>query len=81
MSENSNVIQLGTEEQSPKTARPKGKFIREVIAELKKTTWLTKNELVKSTMTVLLTIVVVSIILFCYDWVAAQVMSHLGVTK
>ena len=47
------------------------------MAELKKTTWLTKNELIKSTATVLLTIIVVSIILFVYDYVAARLMEQL----
>lgn len=84
MSENSNVImQPGTEieEQMPKAPqKAKGKFFREIMAELKKTTWLTKNELIKATVTVLLTITVVSIILFCYDWIAAQIMNFLKIT-
>jgi len=71
-----NLEILGAEEKSaPK--RKSGHFLREVMAELKKTTWLTKNELIKSTATVLLTIIVVSIILFVYDYVAAKLMAQL----
>jgi len=71
-----NLEILGAEEKSaPK--RKSGQFLREVMAELKKTTWLTKNELIKSTATVLLTIIVVSIILFVYDYVAARLMEQL----
>ena len=73
-----NFEMQGSEEKAlPK--RKSGHFLREVIAELKKTTWLTKNELIKSTTTVLLTIVVVSIILFVYDLVASQLMIALGI--
>ena len=71
-----NLEILGAEEKSAQK-RKSGHFLREVMAELKKTTWLTKNELIKSTATVLLTIIVVSIILFVYDYVAAKLMAQL----
>jgi len=71
-----NTIEMQSNEQAPKK---KGHFLREVMVELKKTNWLTKNELMKSTTTVLLTIVVVSIILYIYDRLAGFIMLKLGI--
>ena len=52
-------------------------FIREVMVELKKTRWPTRNDLTKFTIVVITTIVVVAIFLFVADWVAAKLTGYL----
>jgi len=48
------------------------RFFREVMIELKKTIWPTKNELTKYTVVVLATIVAVAAFLSLADWLGSQ---------
>lgn len=56
--------------------RPIGHFLQEVLVELKKTDWPTRNELTKFTIVVMVTIIVVAIYLFLSDKVAALIMHY-----
>lgn len=60
----------------PTTHAPTGlkRFFREVMVELKKTTWLTKDELTKSVFVILTLLVIVTVLLFAYDYIAARLM-------
>ena len=51
------------------------RYLREVMAELKKTNWPSRDELTKSTVIVVLTIVVVALFLSACDWASARIMS------
>ncbi|MHB9026475.1 MAG: preprotein translocase subunit SecE [Armatimonadota bacterium] len=51
-----------------------GHFLQEVMVELKKTDWPTRNELTKFTIVVMVTIIVVAIYLFFSDKVAQLIM-------
>ena len=55
------------------------RFLREVETELKKTHWPTRDELTKSTVVVLATIVLVALFLFACDHAAAFLMSSVGI--
>jgi preprotein translocase subunit SecE len=52
-------------------------FIREVLVELKKTNWPSRDELTKFTVVVMVTILVVSIYLFVADTVIGQIATKL----
>lgn len=61
------------------TPGPVKRYLREVMAELKKTNWPTKNELTKSVAVVMITILCVAVFLFVCDVVFAQVMTYVGI--
>ena len=68
-------------EKSTTTAPgPIKRYLREVIAELKKTNWPNRDELTKSVVVIMFTIVVVAAFLYLCDVVAAHVMSFVGIT-
>jgi len=62
--------------EAPAIKRPNFivKYLREVLAELKKTNWPTRNELTKSTLVVIITIFIVAVYLYISDAVASQFM-------
>lgn len=51
------------------------RYLREVSAELKKTNWPSRDELTKSTVVIVLTMVLVAVFLFVCDWAFAHVMA------
>lgn len=51
--------------------RSPGKFIREVVAELKKVTWPTRKELINYTIVVVVFIALLSVIIGGLDWLAS----------
>ncbi len=53
------------------------RFLREVMVELRKTTWPTRNELVKFVVVVLVTILVVAVYLSAADFLMQHVSSYL----
>jgi preprotein translocase subunit SecE len=55
------------------------RFLREVKFELKKTSWPSRDELTKSTVVVVATIVVVALLLSVYDTMAYQLMKFLKI--
>jgi preprotein translocase subunit SecE len=54
------------------------RYIREVIVELKKTTWPTRTELMNSTKVVIGTVVVVGIYLAAVDFALTQISQLVG---
>ncbi len=50
------------------TKRPRFRFIRDIIAELRKVVWLSKREAAYLTFLVLLVTVAVGILLGAFDW-------------
>jgi preprotein translocase subunit SecE len=54
------------------------RYVREVIVELKKTTWPTKTELINSTKVVLGTVFVVGFYLALVDWLLTGVSKLVG---
>lgn len=64
-----------------KPPHPIVRFLREVQAELRKTTWPTRNELTKATVVVVLTIVIVAICLFVYDVAFSHFMQAVHITN
>lgn len=46
-----------------------GRFLKEVVGELKKLTWPTKKELVSYTLTVMGFILLLAVIIYLLDWV------------
>ncbi len=58
---------------------PLKRFLREVETELKKTHWPTRDELTKSTVVVLATIILVALYLYVCDNLAGFVMTHFGI--
>ncbi|HEX2949515.1 MAG TPA: preprotein translocase subunit SecE [Armatimonadota bacterium] len=75
---NMTAAQAG-EKSTTNAPGPVKRYLREVTAELKKTNWPTKDELTKSVMVVIVTIIVVAIFLYLCDVVAAHVMSFVGI--
>lgn len=75
-----NITTAGAVEKP--TIKPPGRlkrFLREVMTELKKTNWPSRDELTKFTVVVMVTIIVVAVLLFVYDTVAAHVMQYVGI--
>lgn len=54
-----------------------GKFLREVRTELKKVHWPTKKELADYTATVLLTVTVLSVLIFAIDGVVVYALGKI----
>lgn len=67
----------GTQKSETGQVSPLKHFLREVMAELKKTNWPTRNELVKYTVVVVMTIVIVAVYLYLADLVIGQISSNL----
>jgi preprotein translocase subunit SecE len=57
------------------------KYVREVIVELKKTTWPTKSELINSTKVTVGTVVVVGVYLALADWALTGISRLVGLPK
>ena len=55
------------------------RYLREVIVELKKTNWPTRDELTKSTIVIMLTIVAVAFFLFIANYIAGHFMTWIHV--
>jgi preprotein translocase SecE subunit len=53
------------------------KYLQEVQAELKKTTWPDRPKLIASTKVVLAAVIITGFYLFCIDWVLTQVMGFI----
>jgi len=51
-------------------------FFREVYVELKKTNWLTRNEVVRYTVIVLAVTIIVSVILGGLDYIFSETLKH-----
>ena len=52
-------------------------FVSDVIKEMKKVTWPTREELKDSTVVVLVSSVLISLFIFAVDWVLQQMMTLL----
>ncbi len=55
-----------------------GKWFREMRSELKKVVWPSRKQLINNTLIVLGAILVVGIIVVCFDWIAGQLVALLG---
>lgn len=67
--------------QTPDASKQPGgfkRFLREVWTELKKTNWPTRDQLTKSTIVVITTVVVVAAYLFLADQVSSLVIQGVG---
>jgi len=59
-----------------------GEFLTEVKGELKKVTWPTKNDLIKTTIAVLISSLIFGVFLFVVDMIFSRVInSIIGVFK
>lgn len=54
-------------------------FFIETQAELQKVSWPTKNELVGSTIVVIVCLIILSIYIFGVDWVVSTIMESIGI--
>jgi len=52
-------------------------FVREVIAEMRKVLWPTRKEVVNSTVIVIVTVVIVTGVVFALDWVFTKFVYNL----
>ena len=50
-------------------------FLDEVMSEMRKTTWPTRQELTGSTMVVIVSVLMVSFLIKIYDWSLLQVLN------
>ena len=55
-----------------------GKWFREMKSELKKVVWPSRKQLINNTLIVLGAVLVVGIIVVCFDWIAGQLVALLG---
>jgi len=53
-------------------------FFRHVLAELKKVNWPSRKELITYTIVVIVTVIVVSIIVFAWDYLLSLLFNRLG---
>jgi preprotein translocase subunit SecE len=67
------------EAPQPIVPGPVKRFLREVGTELKKTHWPDRDELTKSTVVVIATIIAVALFLYICDNIAGFVMTHVGI--
>jgi preprotein translocase subunit SecE len=61
-----------------RTGSKLGKWFREMRSELKKVVWPSRKQLINNTLIVLGAILVVGIIVVCFDWIAGQAVALLG---
>ena len=61
-----------------RTGSKLGKWFREMRSELKKVVWPSRKQLINNTLIVLGAILVVGIIVVCFDWFAGQAVALLG---
>ena len=52
-------------------------FFNEVRSELRKVSWPSKQEVVNSTIIVLIAVIVMTTLIFCFDWVAGKFVLNL----
>jgi preprotein translocase subunit SecE len=64
---------------NPPTIGPIKRFLREVEIELRKTKWPSRDELMKSTVVVVVTIILVALFLWVCDQFAGFAMTHVGI--
>ena len=55
-----------------------GKWFREMRSELKKVVWPSRKQLINNTLIVLGAVLVVGIIVVCFDWCAGKLVALLG---
>ena len=61
-----------------RTGRRIAKWFREMKSELKKVVWPTGKQLLNNTLVVLVSVIIVGVILFAFDWLAGEGISLLG---
>ena len=61
-----------------RTGKKIGKWFREMRSELKKVVWPSRKQLINNTLIVLGAVLVVGIIVVCFDWIANQAVALLG---
>jgi preprotein translocase subunit SecE len=69
-----------TRAQTPRQAPPRGRddrvrprqFVHEVVSELRKVAWATREEVIKYSTIVLFTLIVLTAYIFAMDWTAAK---------
>ncbi len=80
---NDDAVNTTAEQAIVKSATPGPNpvvhYLSEIWYELKKTNWPTRNELIKSVMIVIVTIVAVAIFLWLADKVAYQLAQIIGI--
>ena len=54
------------------------RFFRSVMAELRKVNWPTRKELTTYTIVVIVTVIVVSLIIFAWDWILTVLFKLIG---
>jgi len=59
------------------TKRSRFRFIGEIVAELRKVVWLSRQEAIKLTLLVLVVTVAVGIMLGAFDWGFTQIVDRL----
>jgi preprotein translocase subunit SecE len=52
-------------------------FFSEVRSELRKVAWPTKQEVINSTIVVLICVVIMTTLIFCFDWASAKAVLNL----
>ena len=52
-------------------------YLGEVKGELRKVAWPTKKEVVNSTIIVLIAVIVMTTLIFCFDWLAGKFVLNL----
>lgn len=57
------------------------KFFRNVVAELKKVNWPNRKELSTYTVVVIVTVLVVSLVIFLWDWILMFFFTNMGLYR
>ncbi|HOJ76613.1 MAG TPA: preprotein translocase subunit SecE [Bacillota bacterium] len=57
------------------------KFFRNVVAELKKVNWPSRKELSTYTVVVIVTVLVVSLVIYLWDWILAFIFKNMGLYR
>jgi preprotein translocase subunit SecE len=52
-------------------------FLTEVRGELRRVAWPTKQEVINSTIVVLICVVIITSLIFAFDWASAKAVLHL----
>lgn len=54
-----------------------GRYFREMKSELKKVVWPTRKQVIRNTIVVILVVLVVGVLIWLFDWLAAAVVKAL----
>jgi preprotein translocase subunit SecE len=54
-----------------------GRYFREMKSELKKVVWPTRNQVIRNTIVVILVVLIVGVLIWLFDWLAAAVVKAL----